>query len=196
MKRAVISAAVAAVVAGGVAFAVLAQDRPDQARYHMSDRGVLTIDAKDRPKVPDITGETVEGKPFRLSDYRGKTVVVNAWAFWCGPCRLEMPMLVDFEKSMKDKGVVVVGINHGTNIGASKAFVREFDVTYPNLHDPLGKSTLDMPKGIIQSRGVPYTFVIDARQKVASSASGAINREMLDEMTAWAMKPSKKPAGR
>ncbi|CAM5602298.1 TlpA family protein disulfide reductase OS=Streptomyces cyaneofuscatus OX=66883 GN=G3I52_31575 PE=4 SV=1 [Streptomyces cyaneofuscatus] len=53
-----------------------------------------------------------------------------------------------------------------------------------------------MPKGIIQSRGVPYTFVIDAQQKVASSASGAINREMLDEMTAWAIKPSKKPTGR
>ncbi|MEV4875513.1 TlpA family protein disulfide reductase [Streptomyces cyaneofuscatus] len=186
----------AAVVVGGVAFAVLAPDRPERTGYHMTDRGVMTIDAKDRPKVPDIKGKTVEGKPFRLSEYRGKTVVVNAWAFWCGPCRLEMPMLIDFEKSMKDKGVVVVGINHGSDIDASKAFVREFGVTYPNLHDPMGKSTLGMPKGVIQSRGVPYTFVIDARQKIASSASGAINREMLDEMTAWAMKPSEKTTGR
>ncbi|GAB2910844.1 MULTISPECIES: TlpA family protein disulfide reductase [Streptomyces] len=198
MKRSIVSIAVAAAVVavgGGGILAVTSMDGSERTGYRVSD-GVLTIDVKSRPDAPDIKGTTVDGKPFRLSDYRGKTVVVNAWAYWCGPCRLEMPMLVDYEKSMKRKGVVVVGINHGSGIAASKAFIEEFDVPYPNLDDPSGKSILDMPKGVIQSQGLPFTFVIDSRHKIAASRSGAINRKMLEEMTSWAVKPSKKTAGR
>ena len=198
MKRSTVSIAMAAVVVvgGGAILAVTSMDGSERTGYRISDSGVLTIDVKSRPDAPDIKGTTVDGKPFRLSDYRGKTVVVNAWAYWCGPCRLEMPMLVDYEKSMKRKGVVVVGINHGSGIAASKAFLEEFDVPYPNLHDPSGKSTLEMPKGVIQSQGVPFTFVIDSRHKIAASWSGALNRKMLEEMTSWAVEPSKKTAGR
>ncbi|UXY30825.1 TlpA family protein disulfide reductase [Streptomyces sp. HUAS TT20] len=189
--RSIVPFAVAAVLAVGGAVVIASMDSSAPTGYHTSASGALTIDARNRPKAPDLTGVTIDGKPFDLAAWRGKTIVVNAWAFWCGPCRRETPLLVRYEKEMKDKGVVVVGLNQGSGTASAKAFVREFHVPYPNLHDPQGRAVLKIPKEVLRAQGVPFTVVIDSQYRIAATSAGEVNRSTLDEMTAWATKPDK-----
>ena len=63
--------------------------------------------------APDFTLESLDGKPVRLSDYRGKPVVLNFWATWCGPCKIEMPWFVDFQKQYAARRCAVSRRGHG-----------------------------------------------------------------------------------
>ena len=74
----------------------------------------------------------IQGKPQRLADYKGKVVLVNIWATWCGPCRHEMPELDKLYQSNKGRGFIVLGISDET-IEKQQAFVRQVPVTYPLL---------------------------------------------------------------
>src|SRR5260370_13210650 len=73
----------------------------------LSSLSVTTAAKKDSPA--DLALTDSGGKKVHLKDYRGKAVVVNFWATWCGPCREEMPMMVEAESAWKDKGVVFIG---------------------------------------------------------------------------------------
>ncbi|MFD7494584.1 TlpA family protein disulfide reductase [Streptomyces sp. NPDC059832] len=162
--------------------------------YHRGKDGTLTIDSAHRPAAPDFTGSGADGSPVRLSDYAGKTVVVNAWASWCGPCRKETPVLVGYHRKMKDQGVVVLGLNRDASANAARAFAREFHMPYPSILDPGGKQLFALPKGLLTTQGLPVTLVVDARGRVASTASGALGEGRLEELVAAARAGS--PAGR
>ena len=58
----------------------------------------------ERKKAPDFALKDADGKPVKLSDYRGKVVLLNFWATWCGPCKIEIPWFMEFEQTYKDKG--------------------------------------------------------------------------------------------
>ncbi|MGV9881008.1 TlpA family protein disulfide reductase [Streptomyces sp. NPDC003006] len=178
-----------ALVAAGVT-AVTVIDSPDtQPGRHLNKKdGTMTIDAAHRPPAPRITGTTIDGKPFDLADYKGEIVVLNAWASWCGPCRIETPMLVDYHNKHKGNGVAVVGLDEDNSAHAGRTFAKEYNITYPNLHDGTGRATLAFPKGILRAPGVPFTVVIDAKHRVAASSSGEIDQRMLDTMVATARK--------
>src|SRR5262245_45090021 len=60
--------------------------------------------------APDFELDTLDGKKVKLSDYRGKAVLLNFWATWCGPCKIEMPWFVDLQKQYKDQGLEIVGV--------------------------------------------------------------------------------------
>lgn len=74
----------------------------------------------------------------RIRSLRGFPVVVNVWASWCGPCRLEMPTLQEVS-AQRGKKVAFIGVNLKDNVEAAKRFIREFPVTYPSYEDPNGK---------------------------------------------------------
>ena len=78
--------------------------------------------------------EMLSGKPAHLGDYAGKVVVLNLWATWCGPCRVEIPHLVELAKEFKDRGVEVVGLTTEDKVDTDemvKDFVKEFEINYP-----------------------------------------------------------------
>jgi cytochrome c biogenesis protein CcmG/thiol:disulfide interchange protein DsbE len=112
--------------------------------------------------APDFTLTTFDGAEFHLADQRGKVVVINFWASWCGPCRSEAPILEALWQQYKDQGVVFLGITFADEPDDSLAFIDEFDVTYPNAED--GRS--DVSKALYRIQGVPETFVIDKQGNI------------------------------
>ena len=97
---------------------------------------VLTrVPPADRPAAPDLSGGGLDGRPVRLADYRGKVVVLNVWASWCGPCRAE-PELSKAQRELAGKGVQVLGVDTDAERDEGRSFEREHGLVYPSLHDP------------------------------------------------------------
>jgi cytochrome c biogenesis protein CcmG/thiol:disulfide interchange protein DsbE len=136
-------------------------------------------------------GETVAAPGFELArlsgageqslaDYRGKVVVLNAWASWCDPCRDESPLLQRWHERISRGGRgTVLGIDALDVDSDARAFAREYDLTYPILRDPEGKSLIDY--GVV---GYPETFVIDPRGRIVALRRGAVDERWMREEVA------------
>ncbi|GHI02904.1 hypothetical protein AQI88_03085 [Streptomyces cellostaticus] len=139
------------------------------------------VPAEDRRAAPDFTGDSLDGKPLRLSDYRGKVVVLNAWASYCGPCRAEAPELNAAQKHLAAKGVQVLGLNTDTDTASGRSFQQDHRLAYPSFSDPSGRRMLKFPRGSVP-RGVPFTVVIDTRGRMAAVRSGTITEKELRDL--------------
>lgn len=102
-----------------------------------------------------------EGTTVSLESLRGKPVVVNLWASWCPPCRSEAPILQRLAEKYEPKGVVVLGINVRDLTGDAKAFIDEFNLTFPTLRDGS-----DDTEQRFEAGGLPETFLIDPDGKM------------------------------
>jgi cytochrome c biogenesis protein CcmG/thiol:disulfide interchange protein DsbE len=137
-------------------------------------------DYRARPEVvdapaPDFELPLLEGAgSLRLSSLRGRVVVLNFWASWCSPCRLEAPDLQAAWEDYRHRGVRFVGVDELDDRFAARGFVREFKITYPSVFDPSGSLADDY--GFI---GLPATFVIDARGTVRYRFQGFVDGETL-----------------
>ena len=119
--------------------------------------------------------QTIDGESLKLSDYADKVVVLNIWATWCGPCRLEMPELVKISNEYKSRGLVVLGLattyNEHNDTQHVKDFVRSQNVPYKIIWDD---GTLAAPLvEAVQARSViPQSFVIDRGGRIVKHFSG------------------------
>jgi peroxiredoxin len=125
-----------------------------------------SVPAADRGAAPDLAGTTLDGRSVRLSDYRGKVVVLNVWAPWCGPCRAEAPELSRAQQHLKAKGVQVLGLETDAERGAGLAFQRDHALAYPSLHDPGGRLLTRLPRRF-RPQSLPYTLLVDRNGKLA-----------------------------
>ncbi|MEV6546278.1 TlpA disulfide reductase family protein [Streptomyces sp. NPDC051665] len=138
-----------------------------------------TFEDGRRPAVADLAGTSLDGDAIRLSDYRGKVVLINAWASWCGPCRAEAPELKLIQETWGDRGLRVMGLDNDSSRSAGLAFQKDHHLGYPSLHDPSGKQALRLPRGLVNTQVMPYTIVIDQEGKVAATRMGAVTRNQL-----------------
>jgi len=113
----------------------------------------------------------LDGKKKKLADYSGKVLVVDLWATWCGPCRQEIPHLVQIAKEYKGQGVEVIGLtteNPLTDAQGVKAFSEEFKINYP-----VGWADAPMQIGLTQGRnGIPQTIIIGRDGKIRNHFVG------------------------
>ncbi len=119
--------------------------------------GALAGVGPDLGRAPDFTVVTLDGDTLRSAELEGQVVVVNFWATWCGPCRLEMPSLQSLHEDRADEGVVVIGLS--TDVGSAepiRAYAEELDITFP-----VARATNDHRRAFGGIQGIPTTFLID-----------------------------------
>ncbi|QYJ03781.1 TlpA family protein disulfide reductase [Nocardioides panacisoli] len=149
---------------------------------YVAGQGAVTqVAPEEREEPVEIAGETLDGDRLDLADLRGTVVVVNVWGSWCGPCKAEMPMLVDAYGETDRDEVSFVGIDiRETDPANARAFEREVGVEYPSFYDP--GSELLLRFGKRSPYATPSTLVLDDRGRVAALISGEIpsKRTLLD----------------
>lgn len=129
-------------------------------------------------QAPPFIFTTFEGETISLEDLRGKGVVLNFWASWCAPCRDEAPLLEAMWRREKENGIVFIGLDYLDQEPAAKAYLAEFDITYPNGPDL--QSAAARRYGI---KGVPETFFIDADGMIQEVVVGPIvNQAQLEAL--------------
>jgi cytochrome c biogenesis protein CcmG/thiol:disulfide interchange protein DsbE len=126
----------------------------------------------------DFTLKSVTGQDTRLSDFRGKPILINFWATWCGPCKAEIPWFVEFADKYKDKGLTVVGISVDDPPDDIKAFAAQFHVQYPML---VGRDRADVAKAFDAEQVIPVSWLVRADGSVQAKVTGIHGKNWFEE---------------
>jgi len=133
--------------------------------------------ASQRNVAPDFTLKDAEGKAVRLADFRGKVLVLDFWATWCGPCEMETPWFVDMQRKDKDRGFAVLGVSMDDDGWASvKPFVSRLGVNYRIV---MGNDATAQLYGGVDA--LPTTFLIDREGRIAAVHIGLADRRDIED---------------
>lgn len=119
------------------------------------------------PAAPDFSRHDLAGRPVRLSDYRGKVVLLNFWASWCGPCREEMPQFSQWQRDDGARGLRIIGVSMDDDAASARDFLKKYPVSYPIV---MGDTKLGESFGGIL--GLPTTYLIDPQGRIVARYEG------------------------
>jgi len=138
--------------------------------FPSTDNVIIKLDGD---KAPDFSLKSVDGKTVKLSDYKGKVVIIDFWATWCGPCRRGIPDLVSIQKEFKNELVIIgISLDAEKTIKDVPGFVKSYDINYPIVY---GDEKVVMAYGGIQS--IPTAFVIDKKGNVVDRHIGLVSKD-------------------
>lgn len=126
--------------------------------------------SKDGKKAADFTLKTLDGKNVKLSDYKGKVVIIDFWATWCPPCRKGIPDLVALQKEYKDNLVVIgISLDQQNTMKDLAPFIKQYGINYPVV---LGTEKVVQDYGNIQA--IPTSFIIDQSGNIVDTHVGLV----------------------
>jgi peroxiredoxin len=126
--------------------------------------------------APDFELDVPQGDPIRLSDLRGKVVLLNFWATWCGPCRVEMPTLQEKYERWREAGFTILGVNFDESPEAVLEFKQELGLSFPLLLDPGGRV-----QRLYNIRGYPSTVIVDEQGVIRIIHIGILTEGQLQD---------------
>lgn len=179
LTRTLVAAVSALALAGGVA--ACGESASEKAAKEVGSRngdGSMTLFAPDERGEPvQLAGDTIDGATWDSADQRGKVVVVNLWASWCGPCAKEAPHLVEAFDETKGEDVEFVGINYReSSKETGRAQGEEWGFTWPSVYDKSGKTAIDM-QGKMTTQ--PSTAILDREGRIAAVVLGPVTTQTL-----------------
>lgn len=156
---------------------------PEKAKYMPPDVPIMTIDEiiasasgwgqsyQDwvGKEAPDFTLKSIDGKRYKLSDFRGKNVAIIFWATWCGPCKTEIPHLIALRNVMSKDNLEILAITN-EEYKMVRDFAGRLKINYPIL---LNKKN-DLPAPFDQIRSIPTSFFIDPQGKIKLATTGSL----------------------
>ena len=157
--------------------------RPRRLLYLIATASILAAGALRAQSpgntAPPFSLKTLEGADASLSDYAGHPIVINFWASWCKPCRVEMPLLISAHEAHQQAGLVVLAINLTDQERSTRdvqGFQAEFKMPFPVLLDKKGKA-----RKLYRLRGVPTSVFVGSDGVVRSVHPGPIDEAILRE---------------
>jgi peroxiredoxin len=139
------------------------------------ENGSCPPDARDAPL--DFVVKDMNGVDVRFADYRGKVVLLNFWATWCGPCKIEIPGFVELQDEYRDQGLAILGFSVDDSPERLQAFAREFAMNYPVL---VGDGRDDVSDAFGPFWGIPATVIIDRNGKVCKTHMGFATKSQFE----------------
>jgi cytochrome c biogenesis protein CcmG/thiol:disulfide interchange protein DsbE len=127
-----------------------------------------TVAKKEYPNAPDFALYDLTGKLVRLSDHKGKVVIIDFWATWCGPCRIGIPDFIEIQNKYGKEKLMILGINLDQgDLSVVVSFAKVYKINYPILfYTP---EVIEAYGGI---RGIPTTFIVDREGKIREKLVG------------------------
>jgi thiol-disulfide isomerase/thioredoxin len=136
--------------------------------------------AAGKPAPLDFTLKDMNGVDVKLASFKGKPIIVNFWATWCGPCRAEIPSLVELQTQYGEEGkdVVILGISVDDPVEKLKPYAAQMKMNYPVL---VGNGRDDVQDAFGPLWGIPVTVFIDRDGKIAKKHSGIASKEQFEQ---------------
>lgn len=129
-----------------------------------------------RQMAPDFTLNDASGNPVKLSDFRGKVVLLNFWATWCPPCKIEIPWFDEFQRTYGDRGFVVLGVSMDEDGWKSvKPYIDNQKIGYRMM---VGNDDIALLYGGLEA--VPTTLIIDRSGRIAATHTGLTGKQVLE----------------
>ncbi len=150
--------------------AKLIQDFPDPAK----DFGNVNLTGEP---APSLKLKSEDGKVVALDSFRGKPVLLDFWATWCGPCVAALPKLAQIYQEAKDKGLVLLTVDQDEEANTAAEFLAKKAYTWRNFHDGDGEI-----ERLVGSSGIPRTMLVDSQGKIAYDAGGMDDDELRKEI--------------
>jgi peroxiredoxin len=146
--------------------------------------------ASERKPAPDFALKDADGRTVHLSDYKGKVVLLDFWATWCGPCRLQIPWFIEMQRDNKDRGFEVLGVSMDDNGWEDvKPFLAEMKINYRVV---IGNDQTSEMYGGVES--LPTTFLIDREGKIAVVHVGLTSKKDIQDGVEQLLQPAPKVA--
>jgi thiol-disulfide isomerase/thioredoxin len=135
-------------------------------------------DARAKSANLDFVVKDMQGADLRFSELKGKVVLLNFWATWCGPCKVEIPIFVELQQKYKDQGVTFVGFSVDDPVEKLRPFAEQYRINYPVL---VGLGREDVQDAFGPIWGIPVTLMISRDGRICKRHMGLASKEQFEK---------------